>query len=117
VTARRREPVAFPGRSGESRDLSAAQPELVKQLQEDWTRWRKSIGGAMPTRNPGLTHLNDSHAKSQRRKDPEQKKPGKTPCFSKICEFLAMHSSLLCAFAALRESFSVRQFSNASRLF
>jgi len=57
---------------------------------------------------------------TQSRKGPEQKKPGNTPCFSKICEFLAIAASLLlrlCSFAALRESFFVMQFSNASRLF
>jgi len=57
---------------------------------------------------------------TQSRKDAKvrnRKNSSKTPYFSKICEFLAMHSSLLCAFAALRESFSVAQFSNASRLF
>lgn len=30
---------------GESHDLSAAQPERVKQLQAAWVKWRTSIGG------------------------------------------------------------------------
>jgi arylsulfatase A-like enzyme len=33
---------------GESRDLSAAEPERVKQMQAAWTRWRNSLGGNLP---------------------------------------------------------------------
>jgi hypothetical protein len=33
---------------GESRDLSAEQPELVKRLQADWTAWRQGVGGGPP---------------------------------------------------------------------
>jgi arylsulfatase A-like enzyme len=34
---------------GESRNLSSAQPDRVKQLQAAWTRWRKEVGSNQPT--------------------------------------------------------------------
>jgi len=48
---------------------------------------------ASPPVFPKFVNFGDSfsHAKPQSRKGPEQKKPGKTPCFSKICEFFAVH--------------------------
>ncbi|MFT7677571.1 MAG: arylsulfatase A-like enzyme [Planctomycetota bacterium] len=33
---------------GESRDLSAEQPELIKQLGADLARWREQVGGRVP---------------------------------------------------------------------
>ena len=62
-----------------------------------------------------LPHLNDSHAKAQRREASIAKKLtnlGKTGGLARIFSV-----PNLCAFAALRESFSVAQFSNVSRLF
>jgi arylsulfatase A-like enzyme len=45
---------------GESRDLAAAQPERVKQLQEAWTRWRNDVIGAQPARGVAMKDVNNS---------------------------------------------------------
>jgi arylsulfatase A-like enzyme len=45
---------------GESRDVSAEQPERVKQLQAGWTAWRKGIGGDAPVPEAKAKDVNDS---------------------------------------------------------
>ena len=45
---------------GESRDLSAAQPQLVKEMQEEWGRWRKSVGGAGAAPDLKAKDVNDT---------------------------------------------------------
>jgi arylsulfatase A-like enzyme len=45
---------------GESRDVSAEQPERVKQLQADWHAWRKGVGGDAPVPEAKAKDVNDS---------------------------------------------------------
>lgn len=44
----------------ESVDLSAAQPERVKQLQADWTRWRNQVGGSQTAPAVKSIDVNDA---------------------------------------------------------
>ena len=45
---------------GESRDLAAAQPEKVKQLQTAWAKWRKDVIGDQPAPNITIKNVNRS---------------------------------------------------------
>jgi arylsulfatase A-like enzyme len=45
---------------GESRDLSSAQPERVKQLQAAWASWRKSVSGDQPTPEVNRKDVNNA---------------------------------------------------------
>ena len=45
---------------GETRDLSAAEPERVRQLQAVWSNWRKNVEGDRPAPQVSLRHVNDA---------------------------------------------------------
>lgn len=46
---------------GETRDLSEDQPELVKQLRADWTRWRENVGDRPQAPEVKSIDMNDTH--------------------------------------------------------
>jgi arylsulfatase A-like enzyme len=45
---------------GESRDLSAAHPDRVKQLDAAWKSWRKEVAGNQPNAKVSMKDVNDS---------------------------------------------------------
>ncbi len=45
---------------GESHDLAAEQPELVKKLQANWETWRNSVGGGKVVTDAGAKDDNDA---------------------------------------------------------
>lgn len=45
---------------GEAHDLASSQPELVKQLQTDWTRWRTSVAAFNRHAEVNAKDVNDS---------------------------------------------------------
>ena len=45
---------------GESRDLAAEQPELVKKLQANWETWRNSVDGGKVVTDDGAKDVNEA---------------------------------------------------------
>ncbi len=43
---------------GESNDLSAAQPERVKEMKVTWEKWRKEVGGNLPAQAIDVKNVN-----------------------------------------------------------
>jgi len=46
--------------TGESRDLSSTEPARVKQLQEAWAAWHRSVGGEQSAQIIDIKDVNDS---------------------------------------------------------
>lgn len=53
---------------GETRDLAAAQPAKVRQLQARLTKWREDVRAQMPTKNPAYDPAKPEHEQKGKKK-------------------------------------------------